>query len=312
MKIQFTKPTQLGLTVLLGLLGNARGIERPGEVPAEVVVPAQDEAADEGEVAKKPLEIKQAFLGVSGDPVSDDLAWHLNLEGGLQLNFVLDDSPADLAGIIERDIVTSIDGKPLSSQDELRAAVLAKAPGEEIVLKLVRRGRPIEQKVKLSERAAMPARAQRVNPFPGDLGRDNFEKNLDRRLGEGPGNHLDIQRQLLKEVEKAWGLNGGNGPMQLKLKLDDLLDEQVGVKTAGSVMFQDQDGSVEMRMTDGAREITIRDIEGKIVFEGPYDSGADKAAVPEQYQERVEKLGLDEQGSGRMFHFEFNKEKEKK
>ncbi len=318
MNNQLSNTTKIGLTILLGVLGSAQGIERPGGAPVEKapvpaeIVPENNQGVHEDAV-KKPLEAKQAFLGVSGDPVSEDLAWHLNLESGLQLNFVLEDSPADLAGLTERDIVTFIDDKKLTSQDDLRAAVQAKAPGEEITLKLVRRGRPIEQKIKLAERVGLPPQENGLNPFPADGGRADLQKMLERQLGKGPGRipNFDIQRQLLKEVEKAWGMNGGNGPQQLKLKLDDLLDQKVGVKAAGSVMFQDQDGSLEMRMTDGAREIVIRDIDGEIVFEGPYDSDVDKAAVPEEYQERVEKFGLDKQGGGRMFHFEFNQKKEK-
>jgi len=313
MKNQFTKSSQIGLSFLVGMLGTAHAIERPNQAdtkaPRAEIIPEGDQIVDEG-AAKKPLAVKQSFLGVSGDPVSEDLAWHLNLENGLQLNFVLEDSPADLAGLTERDIVTSIDGKKLSSQDDLRAAVQAKAPGEEVTLKLVRRGRPIEQKIKLAERAALPPQTHRLNPFPADRGHVDLQGMLDRQLGNGLGNipSLDIQRQLLKEVEKSWGLNGGNGPQQLKLKLDDLFDQKIGVKAAGSIMFQDQEGSVEMRMTDGAREIVIRDINGEVVFKGAYDSEVEKSAVPEEYRERVEKLGLDKQ-DGRTFHFEFNHKK---
>lgn len=318
MKNQLSYSSKIGLSVLCGALGSVAGIERPGDLtegaaPAEIVSEKVEKV--EGKVADKPVAQKLAFLGVSGNPVSEDLAWHLNLESGLQLDFILKDSPADLAGLTERDIVTSIDEKVISSQDDLRAAVQLKSPGDEISLKLVRRGRPIVQKVTLSGREVMPPQAHRVNPFPADEdGRADLQRFLDQQFGDLPGNipDLEIQRQLLKEVEKAWGLNDGNGPQQLKLELNDLLDQKVGVKAAGSVMFQDQEGSVEMRMIEGKREITIRGADGEILFEGPYDSDVDKAAVPEEFQERVEKLGLDKQGGGRMFHFEFNNRKEKK
>ena len=309
MKNQLSNSTKIGLTVLLGVLGSAQGIERPGGAPTVVpraeIVPENNQV-DQKSAAKKPLEVKRAFLGVTGDPVSEDLAWHLNLESGLQLVYVLEGSPADLAGLTKRDVVISIDGKKLASQLDLRTAVQAKAPGEEITLKLIRRGRLIEQKIKLVERVAMPQPPGAQDPFPADV-----NPLIDPRgAGSGRIPNLDIQRQLLeeveKEMEKALGMKKGEDIQEFDI--GDLFDQNVGVKAASSVMFQDKEGSVEMRTTDGAREIVIRDIDGKIVFEGPYNSDVDKAAVPEAYQERVEKIGLDKDGGGRMFKFKLNHE----
>ena len=62
--------------------------------------------------------------------------------------------------------------------------------------------------------------------------------------------------------------------------------------------LEDADGSIEMKMTEGQRELKIRDKEGKLLFEGPYDNDVDKAAVPEEYRDRVERLDSNGKGGG--------------
>ncbi|WP_350226924.1 PDZ domain-containing protein [Demequina sediminis] len=55
-------------------------------------------------------------------------------EGG-----VASGGPADLAGIESGDVITAIDGRPITRSDELVVAIRAKAPDEDVVL-TVRRG----------------------------------------------------------------------------------------------------------------------------------------------------------------------------
>ena len=73
-------------------------------------------------------EIEHAYLGVSLAP-----------EGGARIVQVVPGSPAQEAGLRSEDVVTEIDGKRVTSGDELRAAIDAKKPGDTIRL-TVRRG----------------------------------------------------------------------------------------------------------------------------------------------------------------------------
>ena len=94
----------------------------------------------------------------------------------------------------------------------------------------------------------------------------------------------------LREMER-----GGGG---LKLDFDLFDDFQEGneeggafnfnFKSSSSVKFVDEHGSVVLKTTDGGKEVTVRDVEGEIIFEGPWDNDQDKAAAPEDIRERLE------------------------
>ena len=83
------------------------------------------------DVARELIEngqIEHAYLGVS-----------LAAEGDARIVQVVEGSPAQEAGLRSDDVVTEIDGKRVTSGDELRAAIDAKKPGDTIRL-TVRRG----------------------------------------------------------------------------------------------------------------------------------------------------------------------------
>jgi S1-C subfamily serine protease len=62
-----------------------------------------------------------------------------DVSNGAQVASVSSGSPADDAGLEAGDVVTAIDGKAVSSADELAAAINAKVPGDKLAL-AVRRG----------------------------------------------------------------------------------------------------------------------------------------------------------------------------
>ena len=88
-------------------------------------------------------EIRYAYLGVSLGEATDE---------GVELSSVVDGGPADEAGLRAGDVVTQVDGGEVSEPDEVREAVAAKEPGDELTLE-VRRGDDTETfEVELGER----------------------------------------------------------------------------------------------------------------------------------------------------------------
>jgi hypothetical protein len=65
----------------------------------------------------------------------------------------------------------------------------------------------------------------------------------------------------------------------------------------------DDEGSVTIKVTNGIHEVIVKDEAGNVLFEGPYETPQDKAAVPDDYRERIEKIDfLSKMKNG----FEFN------
>ena len=60
---------------------------------------------------------------------------------GAQVAEVTPESPADAAGILDGDVITAIDGKVLADSTELVVAIRDNAPGDTVILTLLRDGR---------------------------------------------------------------------------------------------------------------------------------------------------------------------------
>ena len=310
------KITTIGLVALFGSFLDLPAIERPDGDGSNEKIPAQpkggilkddQKGAAGAKAAPKPMPVnKVAYLGVRGDESSEALRSHLEFEGGLLLSTVKPASPAGLAGLKRLDVIVSVDGNSLTDQDSLRNVITSYNPGDEVTLKIVRRGKKIEQKVTLGEAPEiqnLPLQAIIPNPV-ADMNR-LLNQQLENALG-GLGDDK-LQKEMMKQLEKALG-NDGAGFKQFKFNLGgNMLEEKdlkLGFRGIGSMKFVDEEGSIEMKMTDGQRELSIRDKEGKLLFEGPYDNDIDKAAVPEEYRERVERI--DSSGDENGFRLRFN------
>src|SRR5918992_3281083 len=110
--------------------------------------------------------VDHAYLGITGQPVTADLAddYNLPVEAGVLVEDVRVGTGAEKAGlrggrtqvvvagdtyILGGDIIVSFDGKPISSVAELRAGLAAHKPGEEIELGIFRDAKKMTVKVTL-------------------------------------------------------------------------------------------------------------------------------------------------------------------
>lgn len=64
----------------------------------------------------------------------------LDLDSGIYVVDVIKNSAADLAGIIQKDVITKIDNIKLNKMTKLREYIYTKKPGDEVTLQVLRRG----------------------------------------------------------------------------------------------------------------------------------------------------------------------------
>lgn len=112
-----------------------------------------------------------AWLGAYGmEPMDRDVAKFLKLEAqsGAVVSEVLEGSPAEKAGLKDRDIVLALDGKPLPQLKPDRVVVTwiereidRRAPGDTLALSVLRGGARVELKVTLGEEPKLLREAQR-------------------------------------------------------------------------------------------------------------------------------------------------------
>lgn len=172
---------------------------------------AGDEAKDKNGVkVHQTRSKKQGWLGVSIQDVTPKLARDkdLKLKEGAYVGEVVEESPADSAGIKEGDVITEFNGKKIELAEDLTANVQETKPGTKVTVKLNRNGENKSLSVSLGKnRMRMPfalsaPHAPRVimNLFGGNIeGMELME--LNKQLAEyfeAPSN----KAVLVKEVQK--------------------------------------------------------------------------------------------------------------
>ncbi len=132
-------------------------------VPINTAVKVMEELKDDGEV-------DYAWLGISGQTLTADVASALGIDGeGVLVAEVVDGSPAAEAGlrggstetsvqgqpyVIGGDVIAAIDGEQMNSMEELAGTISAHAPGDQIELAVVRDGEKSDVTVTLGEKPA--------------------------------------------------------------------------------------------------------------------------------------------------------------
>ena len=94
-------------------------------------------------------ESNSAYLGVSGQDVTEDLAEDFGMPEGLYITFVQENSAAEQAGIKKGDVITEFDGRKIRSMEGLSDIIqyYAAGSGVEIIIQTSQNGEWQEQKV---------------------------------------------------------------------------------------------------------------------------------------------------------------------
>jgi serine protease Do len=114
----------------------------------------------------------RGWLGVTIQPVTPELAKQFNLkeEKGVLIGDVVEDSPAEKAGLQRGDVIVEYDGKEADEPAGLRNMVANTLPNKEVTIKILRDGKPKTVKVTIAE---LPAEMQSL---PGKF--DNLLKGI--------------------------------------------------------------------------------------------------------------------------------------
>lgn len=307
------------LLLMLGMSSPLFAIERPPSPDEDTPKEEASIRAVQGAEPEGMPQVDQAaaaWLGIFGESADEALAAQLGVDGGVVLRYVAEGSPADEAGLKVHDLLTSIDGEGVSNQDGLRAIVRERKPGDEVQMGIVSRGVQSEKTVKLGERPAALMQMARDPRFqnpegapPGDLLPDlrRQMEQLDQifpKDGELQKQMENQMKRMEKQLKELEGMPGFRMEMQLDEMLKDLPKQKNGfnfnLKALGSVELLDDQGSVKMKMRDGGKEVEVRDKAGELLYDGPWDTEQDKAAVAPEIRERIERI--DENSIHLNFH----------
>jgi serine protease Do len=97
--------------------------------------------------------VTRGWLGVSVQSITPELAKQFDLEKehGALVGDVVEDSPAEEAGLMRGDVITEFKSQKVEEPYNLRNTVAATPPGEVVEIKIIRNGQTKELMIKIGE-----------------------------------------------------------------------------------------------------------------------------------------------------------------
>ena len=150
--------------------------------------------------------VSRGFIGVILKDVDADLERSLGLKTsqGALVQDLAANSPGARAGVRTYDVVTHVDGKPISNHDALIREIAARQPGTTATLSIIRDGRSLSVPVKLSER---PLRGNR--PQDNDVSDEERQPRPSSQRGPALGLSVrELDRDFIQRFRLPEDLEG--------------------------------------------------------------------------------------------------------
>ncbi|HKB56627.1 MAG TPA: PDZ domain-containing protein [Lacunisphaera sp.] len=263
--------------------------------PRRIVIGKDDERMEKEKVP---------FLGIETTSVSRTLSAQLGLarDTGLVVTHIAEKSPA--AEVLkEDDVLTKFDDQILVDQHQLGVLVRSKKEGDEVKLTVVRGGKEMTVKAKL----ALHEVPKMFGLFNGEGNGFNWQgfaaaEGLPglQRLRELPGVDADEAQDVLRMIGRERGnfmIPPGVHIINRKGKGSTILD-----LPKSNIAYSDDDGSIEIKVDEGQRSLTVKDAKGKVAFAGPINTEEERKKLPADVVKRLEKL------EGDTFNFEVGRD----
>ena len=228
-----------------------------------------------------------AFLGVETAPVATTTSVQLGLAKGtgLVVQHVVAKSPAD--GVLqEHDILLKLDDQILIETRQLSVLIRTRKEGDEVVLTYLRSGQRATAKIKLGKTEApklSDVLERRMAPFAAVAGVP-FEFAAE---ADGDGGRADVDR-MLGMIKRA--PNGEPVRIQMDAHRGPGFRAMALHTDNSSMVFSDDDGSLELKSRDGVKTLVAKDAKGGTLFSGPVNTPEERQAMPAEIRARLEKL----------------------
>lgn len=251
----------------VGALGTTRGEaaarraergQRRGFVPSPAQAPRAPEAPEAPQPPEPPAAVLEQPRVMVGIRMNEE-------DGQVVVDDVIDDLPADKAGIEAGDVLKTVDGKKIENSLSLRSIIRDKQPGDKIEVVVERDGE--EKKVELelqafnAERMGQNGLTMTIPALPGQAGPAQDWTTQFRGMGESGGKWAEDARKALEEAlqtikDSPNGKDFRNDAMQALEKAMESLRQ--AEKDAGSrwrgMVFTPQPGAQGGQAAPGARQ----------------------------------------------------------
>ena len=161
--------------------------------------------------------VVRGWLGVSIQPVTPELAKQFGLkdEIGVLIGEVVEDSPAEKAGLKSSDLIVAFDGREVTDVEHLRNLVAGTLPDKNVEIRYIRNGQPGLVKVAIAE---MPRELQRLSMTEDTALRGISVENITAELRNALGIPKRINGVIVTDIEE-------DSPAEGILQKNDILLE---------------------------------------------------------------------------------------
>jgi C-terminal processing protease CtpA/Prc len=167
----------------------------------------------------------KAWLGIQVKNIPERRMKNLNLDFGLDVTKVYQESPAEKAGLMEGDILLKINGKPLEDLDEMINMIGSMEIGEKITITYVREGKEWETE------AIIGKRDRKIYAWKG------AHKNLEHFISGNKYPWLGVSTsELTDQLREFFNVPDDRGVLVKKV-VEDSPAEQYGLK-AGDIIIR--------------------------------------------------------------------------
>ena len=231
------------------------------------------------------------FLGVETSDVPRVLSEQMGLPRGfgVVVDYVVPESPAAAAGVQQSDIIRMLNDQIILEPGQLGKLVRSFDDGTTVNLTLLRKGKETKVTAKLKKHEASMGRG----PFGfekewnfDDLGKMNFDFQVPDMTA--------VRDAVARAKDEA--MRAGDEARRAVRKLRIVTTDDDTTKTTrvdlgkAIITFSDDQGELKLERVDGKKMLTAKDAKGKVLFNGPVDTGEQRAKIPANVRERFEKL----------------------
>ena len=173
-------------------------------------------------------QVKRGELGIMGTELNSELAKAMKVDAqrGAFVSQVMPNSSAAKAGIKAGDVITSLNGKPISSFAALRAEVGSMPIGSKVTLGLLREGKPVNVSLELQQSSQNQVDSSTI--FSGIEGAEMSNKGADKGVVENNVKaNSPAARIGLKKGDVIMGAN--QQPVKNIAELRKILDSKPSV-----------------------------------------------------------------------------------
>lgn len=174
------------------------------------------------------------WIGVYTQPIDPDLkeAFELERTDGILIVDVMEDSPAEKAGLERKDIIIKFNGAPIDGSEPLADFVKKTKPGDKVPVIFIRAGQEKDATIVIGRRGEAEDETFDVAIAPRGGGR----KSYSRVFSSDSEPYIGVMIQNLNDqLGQYFGVTGGEGILVTEV-MEDSPAEKAGLK-AGDVII---------------------------------------------------------------------------